>query len=201
MRLRREDAARFTAHLDHIKAQLRALETLDRPVVAAVNGAALGGGLELALAAHRRVAADVPGCQIGFPEVGLGLLPACGGVVRTVRHLGVTAALEKVLLSGRRYSPAEALELGLVDEVAASIEDLVPRAKRWIAANPEAAQPWDRPGFAIPGGTPARGPLAAQLPYLAANLRRRTAGAPAPPSAPSSRPLSRDPPSTSTRPR
>jgi 3-hydroxyacyl-CoA dehydrogenase/enoyl-CoA hydratase/3-hydroxybutyryl-CoA epimerase len=178
--LRPEDAARFAAHLDHIKAQLRALETLGRPVVAAVNGAALGGGLELALAAHHRVAADVPGCQVGFPEVGLGLLPAGGGVVRAVRHLGVTAALEKVLLSGKRYSPAEALELGLIDDLAGSIEDLLPRAKRWIADHPDAAQPWDRPGFAIPGGTPARGPLAAQLPYLSANLRRRTAGAPVP---------------------
>jgi 3-hydroxyacyl-CoA dehydrogenase / enoyl-CoA hydratase / 3-hydroxybutyryl-CoA epimerase len=180
VRLRREDASRFTVHLDHIKAQLRALETLGRPVVAAVNGAALGGGLELALATHHRIAADVPGSQIGFPEVGLGLLPACGGVVRTVRHLGVTAALEKVLLSGTRYSPAQALELGLIDEVTDSVPELLARAKLWIADHPDAAQPWDRPGFAIPGGTPARGPLAAQLPYLSANLRRRTAGAPAP---------------------
>jgi 3-hydroxyacyl-CoA dehydrogenase / enoyl-CoA hydratase / 3-hydroxybutyryl-CoA epimerase len=180
VRLRREDAVRFTAHLDLIKAHLRALETLGRPVVAAINGAALGGGLELALAAHHRIAADVPGCQVGFPEVGLGLLPAGGGVIRSVRHLGVTAALEKVLLSGKRYGPAEALELGLVDEVAASVEELLPRAKQWIADHPDAAQPWDRPGHAIPGGTPSRGPLAAQLPYLAANLRRRTAGAPVP---------------------
>jgi 3-hydroxyacyl-CoA dehydrogenase/enoyl-CoA hydratase/3-hydroxybutyryl-CoA epimerase len=178
--LRREDAARFTAHLDHVKTQLRGLETLGRPVVAAVNGAALGGGLELALAAHHRIAAGVPGAQVGFPEVGLGLLPAAGGVIRTVRHLGVTDALEKVLLSGKRYGPAEALELGLIDEVTGDVADLVPRAKQWIAAHPDAAQPWDRPGFAIPGGTPARGPLAAQLPYLSANLRRRTAGAPVP---------------------
>jgi 3-hydroxyacyl-CoA dehydrogenase / enoyl-CoA hydratase / 3-hydroxybutyryl-CoA epimerase len=180
VRLRHEDAARFTAHLDHIKAQLRALETLGRPVVAAINGAALGGGLELALAAHHRIAADVPGCQVGFPEVGLGLLPACGGVVRSVRHLGVTTALEKVLLSGKRYGPAEALELGLIDEVTGSIDDLLPRAKQWIADHPDAAQPWDKPGHAIPGGTPSRGPLAAQLPYLSADLRRRTAGAPVP---------------------
>jgi 3-hydroxyacyl-CoA dehydrogenase / enoyl-CoA hydratase / 3-hydroxybutyryl-CoA epimerase len=178
--LRREDAARFTAHLDHIKAQLRALETLGRPVVAAINGAAVGGGLELALAAHHRIAASVPGTQIGFPEVGLGLLPAAGGVIRTVRILGVTDALEKVLLSGKRYGPAEALGLGLIDEVADTLEDLLPRAKQWIAGHPDAAQPWDIPGFAIRGGTPARGPLAAQLPYLSANLRSRTKGAPAP---------------------
>ena len=178
--LQAEDAPRFTAHLDGIKALLRELETLGKPVVAAVNGAALGGGLELALATHHRIVADVPGSQVGLPEVGLGLLPACGGVVRVVRHLGVTAGLENVLLSGTRFAPAEALQLGLVDELVPSIDQLVPRAKHWIAANPEPLQPWDRPGFAIPGGTPARGPLAAQLPYLAANLRRQTAGAPSP---------------------
>src|ERR1700761_7003208 len=141
--LRPQDAARFSAHIDHIKAQLRALETLGRPVVAAINGAALGGGLELALAAHHRIAADVPGCQVGFPEVGLGLLPAGGGVIRTVRILGVTDALEKVLLSGKRYGPAEALELGLVDEVISDAEDLLPAARRWIAEHPGGAQPWD----------------------------------------------------------
>ena len=178
--LRAEDAPRFTAYLDGIKALLREVETLGKPVVAAVNGAALGGGLELALATHHRIVADVPGSQVGLPEVGLGLLPACGGVVRVVRHLGVTAGLEKVLLSGKPFTPAEALQLGLVDELVPSIDQLVPRAKHWIAANPEPLQPWDRPGFAIPGGTPARGPLAAQLPHLAADLRSRTAGAPSP---------------------
>jgi 3-hydroxyacyl-CoA dehydrogenase / enoyl-CoA hydratase / 3-hydroxybutyryl-CoA epimerase len=177
--LRPQDATQFTAHLDHVKAQLRALETLGRPVVAAINGAALGGGFELALATHHRAAADVPGAGVGFPEVGLGLLPACGGVIRTVRHLGVTEALDKLLLSGRRYGPAEAVKLGLIDEVT-DLAGLIPAAKRWIAEHPDAAQPWDRPGFTIPGGTPARGPLAAQLPYLSPNLRSRTHGAPAP---------------------
>src|SRR5216684_2258257 len=178
--LQAADASRFTTHLNGIKAQLRALETLGRPVVAAINGAALGGGLELALASHHSIVADVPGSELGLPEVGLGLLPACGGVVRVVRRLGVTTGLEKVLLSGKRFSPAEALELGLVDELVPGIDQLLPRAKQWIAENPEPSQPWDQPGFAIPGGTPARGPLAAQLPYLATNLRRQTAGAPAP---------------------
>jgi len=178
--LRPEDAPRFTAHLTHIKAQLRSLETLGRPVVAAINGAALGGGLELALAAHHRIVADVPGCQIGLPEVGLGLLPACGGVIRVTRLLGVTSALDKVLLSGTRYRPEHARDLGLVDEVVPGVADLIPRAKAWIAEHADAAQPWDRPGFTIPGGTPSRGPLAAQLPYLASALRQRTAGAPVP---------------------
>ena len=178
--LQPEDAAEFTEHLTRIKALLRAIETLGRPVVAAINGAALGGGLELALATHHRIVADSPGTQLGLPEVNLGLLPALGGVTRVVRHLGVIEALEKVLLPGRPFTPRAALELGLIDEVVPNLADLLPHAKAWIAVNPEPTQPWDRPGFQIPGGTPARGPLAAQLPYLSASLRRSTAGAPAP---------------------
>ncbi len=79
-----EDAARFFDEITEIKAQLRTLETLGKPVVAAINGAALGGGLEIALATHHRIAADVRGSQIGLPEATLGLLPGGGGVTRTV---------------------------------------------------------------------------------------------------------------------
>ncbi|EGD43946.1 fatty oxidation complex, alpha subunit [Nocardioidaceae bacterium Broad-1] len=180
VRLEPEDATRFTAHLDLIKAQLRSLETLGRPVVAAINGAALGGGLELALATHHRVAVGGRNVRIGLPEVGLGLLPALGGVTRTVRHLGVTTALDKILLSGRAYTAEQAADLGLVDEVVPTAEELVPAAKRWIAQNPDAAQPWDRKGFAVPGGTPSSGPLTGQLALLSAGLRARTHGSPAP---------------------
>jgi 3-hydroxyacyl-CoA dehydrogenase/enoyl-CoA hydratase/3-hydroxybutyryl-CoA epimerase len=179
-RLQPHDAPAFTAHLDGIKAQLRALETLGVPVVAAINGAAMGGGLELALATHYRVLADLNGAQVGLPEVSLGLLPGCGGIVRVVRMLGVATALEKVLLSGARFSPADALELGLVDQVVASTNELLPAAKAWIAVNPEPLQPWDRKGYTIPGGTPSEGALKAQLPFLSANLRRQLGGAPAP---------------------
>ncbi|WP_281271695.1 3-hydroxyacyl-CoA dehydrogenase NAD-binding domain-containing protein [Nocardioides immobilis] len=175
-----EDAAAFTAHLNHIKAQLRTLETLGIPVVAAINGSALGGGLELALAAHHRLVVDAPRLQVGLPEVGLGLLPASGGIVRTVRMLGVRAALDSVLLSGRRFRPEEALKIGLVDELVGSADDLLPRAKQWIAEHPEAAQPWDRKGFAIPGGSPSGGPLFAELTFLSSTLRAKTAGAPVP---------------------
>ena len=109
-----EDAKEGFEFISGIKAQLRRLETLGKPVVAAINGAALGGGLEIALACHHRIAADVKGSQIGLPEVSLGLLPGGGGVTRTVRLLGIQSALLNVLLQGQRHKPAKALELGLV---------------------------------------------------------------------------------------
>jgi 3-hydroxyacyl-CoA dehydrogenase/enoyl-CoA hydratase/3-hydroxybutyryl-CoA epimerase len=137
------------------KRQLRRMETLGKPVVAAINGAALGGGYEIALACHHRVALDAPGSKIGCPEVTLGLLPGGGGVVRTVRLLGITDALLKVLLQGTQYNPRRALENGLVDEVAETREEMLAKARAFIDAHPESAQPWDRPGYRIPGGTPA----------------------------------------------
>ncbi len=160
-----------------IKAQLRTLETFGKPVVAAINGAALGGGLEIALACHHRIAADVPGSQIGLPEVTLGLLPGGGGVVRTVRLLGIVEAVTKVLLQGQRYQPRQALEVGLIHEVVDTIDELLPKAKEWIRANPEAVQPWDAKGYRIPGGTPQSPALAANLPAFPANLRKQLKGA------------------------
>ncbi|MGC9441136.1 3-hydroxyacyl-CoA dehydrogenase NAD-binding domain-containing protein [Streptomyces sp. WG5] len=163
-----------------IKRNLRRIETLGKPVVAAMNGAALGGGYEIALACHHRVALDAPGSKIGCPEVTLGLLPGGGGVVRTVRMLGITDALLKVLLQGTQYNPRRARENGLVDEVADSREDMLAKARAFIDANPESAQPWDRPGYRIPGGTPAHPKFAANLPAFPATLRKQTNGAPYP---------------------
>ncbi|MDN5794371.1 MAG: 3-hydroxyacyl-CoA dehydrogenase NAD-binding domain-containing protein [Intrasporangium sp.] len=171
------DAQQLYDTITEIKAQLRTLETLGRPVVAAVNGAALGGGLEIALACHHRVIADVPGAQVGLPEVTLGLLPGGGGVVRVTRMLGVLDAVTKVLSQGQRYRPAQAEELGLVDQVVASIDELLPAAKAWIAAHPDAAAPWDVKGFKIPGGTPSNPAFAANLPAFPANLRKQLKGA------------------------
>jgi 3-hydroxyacyl-CoA dehydrogenase/enoyl-CoA hydratase/3-hydroxybutyryl-CoA epimerase len=174
-----DDAQYFTDFCNGIKQQLRRLETLGRPVVAAINGAALGGGLELALAAHHRVAA-AKGVVVGLPEVGLGLLPAVGGVTRTVRLLGVERALSEVLLTGTRFKPQQALELGLIHQIVPTADELVPAAKAWIEANPEAAQPWDVKGYAIPGGTPADPKLASRLPILTATVHSRSKGAPLP---------------------
>jgi 3-hydroxyacyl-CoA dehydrogenase/enoyl-CoA hydratase/3-hydroxybutyryl-CoA epimerase len=111
-----------------VKRSLRVLETLGKPVVAAINGAALGGGYEIALACHHRVVLDTPAARVGLPEVTLGLLPGGGGVTRTVRMFGVTEALRKVLLEGTQYGPARALEAGLVDEIAGDSDQLLDRA-------------------------------------------------------------------------
>jgi 3-hydroxyacyl-CoA dehydrogenase/enoyl-CoA hydratase/3-hydroxybutyryl-CoA epimerase len=171
-----EDAQRLYDMANEIKAALRTLETFGRPVVAALNGAALGGGLEIALSTHHRIAADVPSSRIGLPEVTLGLLPGGGGLVRTVRMFGVTEALQKILGQGQRYRPAQALEVGLVDEVVVPA-DLIQASKNWIKAHPEVQQPWDTPGYKIPGGTPTEGALADTLPLLPATLRKQLKGA------------------------
>ena len=164
-----------------IKAQLRRLETLGKPVVAAINGAALGGGLEIALACHHRIGLDAPGVEIGLPEVTLGLLPGGGGVTRTVRMLGIADALMKVLGQGQRYGPRRRWRSGLVHELVASREEVLARARAWIDGEPASPQqPWDIPGYKIPGGTPSTPKLAANLPAFPANLRKQLKGAPMP---------------------
>ncbi|WP_460073006.1 3-hydroxyacyl-CoA dehydrogenase NAD-binding domain-containing protein [Streptomyces sp. YKOK-I1] len=170
-------AAGAMANVTRIKSLLRRLETLGRPVVAAINGAALGGGLELALSCHHRIALDTRDSRFGLPEVTLGLLPGAGGVVRAVRLLGFTDALVKLLLRGQRYTPADALGLGLVHEVVDTAEEMTARARAWIAEHPEAVQPWDVKGYRIPGGTPATPAFAASLPALPATLRKQLGGA------------------------
>ena len=176
----RADAPGMVEWGAHFKSLLRRLETLGRPVVAAVNGAALGGGLEIALACHHRIALDAKGTVIGFPEVTLGLLPGAGGVVRTVRMFGLQKALMEVLLQGQRRKPRAALEVGLVDEVVDSPEAMMSAARAWIVATPDAVQPWDVKGYKIPGGTPATPKFAAMLPAFPANLRKQLKGAPLP---------------------
>ncbi|MGW3407212.1 enoyl-CoA hydratase-related protein, partial [Streptomyces zhihengii] len=163
-----------------IKHALRRIETLGKPVVAAINGAALGGGYEIALACHHRIALDAPGSKIGLPEVTLGLLPAGGGVTRTVRLMGIADALLKVLLQGTQYTPRRAVEGGLVHELAATPEEMLDKARAFIDAHPESQQPWDVKGYRIPGGTPSNPRFAANLPAFPANLKKQTGGAPYP---------------------
>lgn len=173
------DAQRMYDESMGIKADLRRLETLGKPVVAAINGAALGGGLEIALATHHRIAAEGR-YEIGLPEVTLGLLPGGGGVARTVRMLGLQTALTEVLLQGQRYKPEVAREKGLVDEVVPA-DQLIDAARTWIASVKDdadaATQPWDRKGYKMPGGTPSHPALAQMLPVFPATLRKTLKGA------------------------
>ena len=174
------DSEEIFENIQSIKATLRKLETCGKPVVAAVNGAALGGGLEIALACHHRIAAE-GGYEIGLPEVTLGLLPGGGGVTRTVRMFGLQDALMNVLLQGPRMKPAQAKDTGLVDEVVEA-DQLLPAAKAWIESvqgdDEAATQPWDREGYKIPGGAPSSPKLAQFLPAFPSNLRKQTKGAP-----------------------
>ena len=173
-----ENAGEAFATVENVKRDLRGLETLGVPVVAAINGAALGGGLEIALACHRRIAADVKGSQIGLPEATLGLLPGGGGVTRTVRMLGIQNAFVNVLSQGTRFNPKKAKDAGLVDELVGSADEVVPAAKAWIKANPEAhTPPWDAKGYKMPGGTPSSPALAAILPSFPSLLRTQLKGA------------------------
>ena len=169
------DAALVFALASEVKAQFRRLERLGRPVVAVLNGTALGGGFELALACHHRIAVDRPDARFGLPEVTLGLLPGGGGVTRLVRLLGLQEALMQVLLQGRRLRPAKAVDVGVVDALAPSDGEALDAAVAWIQANPRAAQPWDRPGYRLPGGRPSE--LAQLLPVFPANLRKQLKGA------------------------
>lgn len=172
----RADAEEFAKGVEEIKAQLRVLETLGKPVVMGINGHALGGGLEITLAGHYRIAIDNPRTKLGLPEVKLGLLPGGGGIVRTVRLLGIQNALLKVLLEGKEYNPAQAKDLGLIHELASDREDMEKKARAWIKANPSAQQPWDQKGYKIPGGSPSNPAFAANLPAFPANLKKQLKG-------------------------
>ncbi len=171
------DAPKMKEGLDAGHAMLRKLETLGKPVVAAINGTALGGGLEITLACHHRVALNNPKTQLGLPEVMLGLLPGAGGVTRTVRMLGIQDALMKVLLQGKRLKVAKAKSLGLIDEIVETKDEMLEKARQFIKANPKSQQPWDKKGYKMPGGTPTNPKLAMNLPAFPANLRKQLKGA------------------------
>ncbi|HEY3896244.1 MAG TPA: 3-hydroxyacyl-CoA dehydrogenase NAD-binding domain-containing protein [Pseudonocardiaceae bacterium] len=175
-----ETAREFAAYIALVKGQLRRLEKLGKPVVAAINGTALGGGLELTLACHHRIMLEAPSSKVGFPEVTLGILPGLGGVVRTVRMLGLMTALMELLLKGQQLRPAQAKQLGIIDEVAGEPQEMLAKAREWIAAHPRAQQPWEAKGYKIPGGTPSTPALAQMLPAFPATLRKQLKGAPMP---------------------
>jgi len=174
-----EDVEVFYQATEESKKVLRRLEKLPVPVVAAINGAALGGGYELCLGCNYRVALDSKAVIIGLPEVGLGLLPGGGGVVRLTNLLGLEKALP-YLLEGKKIKAAKALSEGMVDATVNSIEELVPRAKALILENKDnanaAVQPWDQKGFKVPGGNANSPKVAQMITGAAAMLTKTTRG-------------------------
>ena len=128
----------------------RNIETCGKPFVAAINGTALGGGLEICLACHHRIAIDRPDAVLGLPEVLVGLLPGNGGTQRLPRMIGVQNALE-LMTQGKHIKPAVAKSMGIIDELS-SKEDLIVKAKQWIIDVGDPVKPWDKKGFKVPGG-------------------------------------------------
>lgn len=131
---------------------LRALETCGKPVAAAINGLALGGGLELTLACHYRVVGDSPKIQLGLPEIKVGLFPGGGGTQRLTRLIGVQAAM-MAMTEGKSFRPNDAKGAGFVNEVVPAGTE-VEAAKAWIKGGGKAVQPWDDKSFKLPGGGP-----------------------------------------------
>ena len=162
-----------------VKADMRRLELLPVPVVAAINGSALGGGYELCLACNHRIAFDHSSVRIGFPECNLGLFPAGGGVVRLTNLIGVQSAMD-IILQSKQMTSRKALSCELIDQLVHDIDELVPSAKKWIQDNktdPKAkTQPWDRKGFRVPGG-PINAPKNVQYAVMAPTmLHQKTRG-------------------------
>jgi len=170
-----EHATEFFKMIEELKGDLRAIETLGVPVVAALNGTALGGGWEIALGCHYRIAINDPKTKFGLPEVTLGLLPGGGGIVRMVRLLGLQNAFP-FLMEGKQFGVDKAKSLGLVHDTAENEQELLDKAIAWVKANPKSQQPFDVKGYKIPGGDPKTPAVAQVLAIAPAMLRDKTKG-------------------------
>ncbi|MDP1317707.1 3-hydroxyacyl-CoA dehydrogenase NAD-binding domain-containing protein [Acinetobacter lwoffii] len=170
-----EHATEFFNMIEEMKAQMRYIETRGIPVVAALNGTALGGGWEIALCAHYRIALNDPKSKFGLPEVTLGLLPGGGGIVRMIRLLGLQNAFP-LLIEGKQFGVDKTRSLGLIHEIADSTDELLEKAIAWIKANPKSQQPFDVKGYKIPGGSPSTPAVAQMLAIAPAMLRDKTKG-------------------------
>lgn len=159
----------------NLNALLRRYETGGKPVVAALNGSALGGGYEIALAAHYRIAVNDRKIQIGLPEVQLGVLPGGGGTQRLPRMVGLEKGLEYIL-QAKRFNPEKALSKGLIDELVDSPDALLAAAKRYIQEDGNAVQPWDEKKFKLPGGGIMTPNGAQTMSAAIALLRKKTYG-------------------------
>ncbi len=177
MRLKPEDAPQVFRGIEQTKKNFRTLETLGIPVVSCLNGAALGGGWEVALIGHYRIAVDNPRIQFGLPEITLGLIPGASGITKMTRLLGLLGA-QPYILESKLFSPREALELGLVHELVADAAALRPTALAYIEtrAGAQTQHPWDDNNYKMPGGTPSNPKIAAMLSVAPAVLRQKTRG-------------------------
>ncbi|QKY91584.1 3-hydroxyacyl-CoA dehydrogenase NAD-binding domain-containing protein [Acinetobacter sp. NEB 394] len=172
---RLEDATPFFEMIQKMKAEFRYIETLGVPVVAALNGTALGGGWEIALGCHARIALNDPKTKFGLPEVTLGLLPGGGGIVRMVRLLGLQNAFP-FLMEGKQFGVDKAKSLGLIQDIAETPEELMDKAITWVKEHPKSQQPFDVKGYKIPGGDPKTPTVAQMLAIAPAMLRDKTKG-------------------------
>ena len=172
---RPEDATPFFEMIQKMKAEFRYIETAGVPVVAALNGTALGGGWEIALGCHARIALNDPKAKFGLPEVTLGLLPGGGGIVRMVRLLGLQNAFP-FLMEGKQFGVDKAKSLGLIQDTAETVDELMSKAIAWVKANPKSQQAFDVKGYKIPGGDPKTPAVAQVLAIAPAMLRDKTKG-------------------------
>ncbi|MDO8449194.1 MAG: 3-hydroxyacyl-CoA dehydrogenase NAD-binding domain-containing protein [Rhodoferax sp.] len=179
MRLTPSDANAIFTEIELVKKNFRTLETLGKPVVSCLNGTALGGGWEVALIGHYRIAVDDRKIQFGLPEVTLGLLPGASGVTKMTRHLGLMGA-QPYLVEGKTFSPKEAKGLGLVHELVTPSDNAADQmrtsALAWIAANPNAQHPWEVKGYKVPGGLPSNPAVANMLVVAPAMIKKQTRG-------------------------
>ena len=179
IRLKPEDVPGIFQGIERLKKNFRTLETLGVPVVSCINGTALGGGWEVALVGHHRIAVDNPKIQLGLPEITLGLIPGATGITKMTRLLGLMGA-QPYILESKLFSPREALELGLVHALVPADGDvstsLSNAALAWIAQHPTAQHPWDSKDYKMPGGTPANPKIAGMLTVAPAVLKQKTRG-------------------------
>jgi len=179
MRSTAADGPRVFKEIERIKENFRAIETQGVPVVSCLNGAALGGGWEVALVGHHRIAVNNPKVQFGLPEITLGLIPGGGGITKMTRVLGLMAA-QPYILESKLFGPEEALKIGVVHELVATPEELLPRALAFIESaqgKPEACtHVWDRKDYKMPGGTPSNPKIAGMLSVAPAVLKQKTRG-------------------------
>ena len=179
MRNKNPDPKEVFERVERSKSFFSRMEKLGVPIATLLNGTALGGGFEIALVGHFRVAVDNPKILLGLPEVTLGLLPGAGGLTKVTRHLGLLAA-QPYVMEGKTFSPATAKELGLVHALVAvgpeSGAAMRAAALAWLATGPKAQHPWDDKDYKVPGGTPANPKMASMMSVAPAMLKQKTRG-------------------------